>query len=529
MDKRTNDMTTAYDHIVLGRDGKNELRKAVRAHSGWKQFAADNDITQRQPTKAEILEYADMNGIDVTPFVADTTGIARSPVAAAANIVADMIDDDDADQSTICDDLAVDLPDADQPTPVDEHDQPDPVADILQDVAPFMNDGIVSSLTDKIRSTLDATRQAAYDDGYAIGTDHAVVNAPAASANGSTPVAKSLPVARRAGQTATLRKLFGVAVDGDVQMWTAIDAPAIDPDYVFDPAMTRDAALFIEAGRNVWFGGPKGCGKTTWATQYAARVKRPLVRIGFHRYTDPQELIGGMGLKDGSTFFQPGALLVAIQRPGCIVLLDEPDRAPGSTQTFMQTLLDERYLINPATGERVDCADGVVFVAAGNTLGSGDDTGLYTAANELDAATIARFDIVIDCDWLSEARERKALAAKAGVKPVQVERLTKFAALTRKAFRNGDNGDALSFRELDRLAFAIKAGMPAKRAFETIVENAMRPAYALKIRELRNADLDLDMLEHDLRGTTPAQPATGTITTTPDGLSDHERDLLANV
>jgi hypothetical protein len=58
-----------------------------------------------------------------------------------------------------------------------------------------------------------------------------------------------------------------------LQIWDAPDAPALDLDYAW-PAQTGLILAQMNRGRNVFLSGPRGCGKSTFAEQLAARQKR---------------------------------------------------------------------------------------------------------------------------------------------------------------------------------------------------------------------------------------------------------------
>ena len=190
------------------------------------------------------------------------------------------------------------------------------------------------------------------------------------------------PRAKRVSES-TMGKLFGArGAHGahKVALWDSVDAPAPDGAYVVEPSRFVEIVTALEHGENVWLAGGAGTGKTSLAREYAARTKRPFVRIGFTRST---EIIDLLGQKEPIPSGESGAVEMvwkdhvwtqAIRRPGAVILLDELTIAPPGTVALFQTMLDEKRVTLP-TGEIVSFADGVVVIIADNTAGYGDEFG----------------------------------------------------------------------------------------------------------------------------------------------------------
>ena len=132
--------------------------------------------------------------------------------------------------------------------------------------------------------------------------------------------------------------------------------------------------------------------------------------IQMTRQTEVEALVGGMGLHKGNTVWEDGALTKAMRTPGCIILIDELTIAPAGVQAIIQHAASEARSITLPTGEVVRAADGVVFVVADNTCGSGDEGGLYQGTNVSNVALVTRFGRMLIIDYLTAQQEAEALA-----------------------------------------------------------------------------------------------------------------------
>jgi MoxR-like ATPase len=310
------------------------------------------------------------------------------------------------------------------------------------------------------------------------------------------PIVPAFVAAQRVGAS-TIGKLFGISsrakhADKPMSLWNAVDAPPVDPFYVpdvdnlsmlisaIDPALPR-------VPRNVWLAGPAGTGKSTLPEQIAARAQRPFVAITFQRAVEPADIIGGNGLANGATVWVDGVLTRAIRRPGTIILLDEITLAPPGLAAMLQTLLASRSLTLP-TGEVVRCADGVTFVAADNTRGYGDESGLYAGTHQANAALVDRMARMIVVDYLDAALEAQALANHTLAPKAACERVVRFIGLARKL--PGFETVPLSLRR--QVAFVEMAmdGYKVDKCFEACVLSRLPDAERATIHAAFTADFD---------------------------------------
>lgn len=249
--------------------------------------------------------------------------------------------------------------------------------------------------------------------------------------------------------------------------YDAPDAPQIDANYVW-PDDTALAMSALAQGQHVFLTGPAGTGKTTWAQQLAARYGRPFDRISCDDQTEAATLVG-MTVPDGNggVKWQDGQLSRAIRRPGTVILLDEPSVARPGALMVMQALLDgARALRAQETGELIPVAPGVLFIAADNTNGTGDETGQYEGTRRLNRAFLDRFAYTVAVDYLPVDREAQVLAKVTGMRPAHALQLAKFAAATRVGVNEGKVSHGVGLRTLTALARGIVAGGAPARVFQ---------------------------------------------------------------
>jgi len=217
--------------------------------------------------------------------------------------------------------------------------------------------------------------------------------------------------------------------------------------------------------RPTYFVGPKGVGKTTTIGQIAARLGRPFIVIGCSEETELPALTGTLVPHNGSVTFKYGALTKAMQVAGAIVLLDEVDTLRTGVAVGLNGILENRECTIPETGERITCADGVLFVGAGNSNGRGDTSGRYGGVNEQNAALMSRFRNMIAVDYLSPAKEAKLLQGRTACPPALAKLLVGAANVTRQAVSGGTLSDGMSFRALQSWAENLVDGLaPATAA-----------------------------------------------------------------
>ena len=282
----------------------------------------------------------------------------------------------------------------------------------------------------------------------------------AAQANGTVQQVKA---AASTPEMRTVAEVFGVALNDikgnplRVEYWADPAAPAVDPTYIWQESILRALVISANTGTPVWLGGEKGTGKTQAAMQWAARTGRAFTRINFHKYSSAEEYLGATGLVNGQTEFVPGPFLTAYTHPGAVILLDEPTNAdPGELAPLNGAL--ERGTPRVNIGGQVWArANGVMTIAADNTLTNGDASGRYAGTRTMNSALADRFGYILPVTWLPAVQEADALARITGCSNTLANLVVDVLTLCRAKAATGDLVDAPSIRS----AIAWIEAMPA--------------------------------------------------------------------
>jgi nitric oxide reductase NorQ protein len=270
-----------------------------------------------------------------------------------------------------------------------------------------------------------------------------------------------------------------------VKMYDDPDAPAIDSLYRFSGALLRKVLTAMNCAHPMpcWCGGPKGTGKTEFCRQLAARLGRAFFRVGFNRATEPSEILGDMGLADGSTQWVDGPVSQALRTPGAVLLLDEITYAAQGYLAALNPVLEcnGAPVRLPRTGERLIPADDCFVLAADNTFGHGDTSGEYTARQPLSADTLNRFRLKLRFDYLPEAEEKAVLVAHVArecgrrLRPGAASAIIKLMQVSRDKGAAGELQGAPSLRDAVAMAILVSAGIPAPEAFDDTITRSAPP------------------------------------------------------
>lgn len=247
-------------------------------------------------------------------------------------------------------------------------------------------------------------------------------------------------------------------------------SPGLDDDYTF-PDETGLILSQAARGKAAFLTGPAGTGKTTFAQQIAARFGRRFVRISCDDQTEAAQLVGMTVPKaGGGVEWQDGQLAAAIRCPGTIILIDEPSLArPGALFVFQSVLDSDRKLHIAETGEVIEVAPDVLFMAADNTNGTGDMSGQYEATRRLNRAFLDRFGVTVAFQYMDPVAEAKAIAAHSGCNKKLAAALARFATITRTRADEGKIAHPVGMRRLITLAEQMTDGVTPANAFQAAV------------------------------------------------------------
>lgn len=214
--------------------------------------------------------------------------------------------------------------------------------------------------------------------------------------------------------------------------------PEKDPAYCFRRELLRDLLAWhrLKNGTGLYLTGETGTGKTSFIEQFCARIGMPLFTAIGHQAMEIQDLIGGLGVKDGGTFFQEGPLTTAL-RHGFWFLLNEVDLLNPGTATSLNEILDGRGLTISQNGTFIKIHPYFRFIVTGNTLGNGMSQH-YIGTQRMNLAFLDRF-IKVDVQYPSEDEEAEVLKK---VLPDMAEdlirKMLKMANKMRLAFQGKD-------------------------------------------------------------------------------------------
>jgi hypothetical protein len=280
----------------------------------------------------------------------------------------------------------------------------------------------------------------------------------------------------------------------EVEVWDDPAAPAVVHDYIFNPAALHQTliALSTVIPHNSWLGGERGTGKTEFVTQIAARLGRKLFRINFDEGLERSEFIGSNTIENGNVVWKAGTLTQAIRHAGSIILLDEVGFARAQNISPLHAVTERtvhRALVIAETGERIPVSTGVVFFAADNSSGHGDESGNFAGVREQNSAFLDRFSYTLRFEYLCEDDEVDLITKRTGLRADATRSLVKFANVARAKARAGLLTQPPSLRQLFAWASAVQEGMPVGLAFNNAIvhkfpadcEAELRGAYAASI------------------------------------------------
>ena len=255
------------------------------------------------------------------------------------------------------------------------------------------------------------------------------------------------------------KQVFGIKSDIRIPAFSKSNplVPKIDKNYFFDNDTTLAILTGFSKNKKILIQGYHGTGKSTHIEQVASRLNWPCLRINLDSHISRGDLIGKdiIKIEKGKqiTDFKDGMLPWSIKRPAALVF-DEYDAGRPDVMFIIQriletngkfTLLDDNKIIDPHPAFRL--------FATANTIGLGDDMGIYHGTNQINQGQIDRWNIVTVLNYLSPENELKVVLGKLDElkekKYIEkIKLMIALAGLVRKGFVQGDLTSVLSPRTI---------------------------------------------------------------------------------
>lgn len=239
----------------------------------------------------------------------------------------------------------------------------------------------------------------------------------------------------------------------------------LDPDYYYLPEIAKDIDIALDAQLNIFSVGPAGSGKSSLFKKiFEARGVVPAV-VSFHGEVSVFDLVGGKDLVNGETVWTDGILPICM-RKGIPLIIDEADATPPDVQFVLHpALMGEPLLLTRNGAEYVNPEPGFCLVATGNTVGRGDDSGLYVGTNVLNEAYLDRYGMVFDHWYMPPEEELRVLVKRIGIHKRSAEKMIKVATLAREAMLADKLSSTFSTRKLLDWCKMHVRGMHIGKAF----------------------------------------------------------------
>lgn len=246
--------------------------------------------------------------------------------------------------------------------------------------------------------------------------------------------------------------------DVPVWEWDGLhpDVPRIDPNYIFREELLVRALHAIITNQRMYLQGHTGSGKTTLIEQIAAHLNWPFMRINFDSEITRMDLIGRDTLQDGRSVFVDGMLPRAMAGP-YICAFDELDFCRPDVSYVMQSALEGNGLnITEDGGRVVKPHQQFRMFGTGNTVGQGDEHGMYQGVRPQSLAFLDRFTIWAKVPYLAE-KERKALLKShyPALSDDEAESITKYSTEHLTAFEQAKVLQPISPRGILAIANAL--------------------------------------------------------------------------
>jgi MoxR-like ATPase len=239
----------------------------------------------------------------------------------------------------------------------------------------------------------------------------------------------------------------------------------------FEGKEHKMARKIFASGLNLYFFGPAGCGKTSFARKLSGTGN--YVLFSCSNDARPGNLIGHFELINDETKFVEGPLIRSMKE-GRVLILDEFDRVSEDVASKLHEVLEAGELLIEATNELVECKEGFRVIATGNSDMQGS---MEYNTNALDLASIDRFEFVP----FNYSNQEHAILLQEGMPDKEASSLMDLTSIIRK----GQYTIPFSTRRLISIAKLRIAGFDLKEAVEIGFASRLPEDEAKQVRNLQ--------------------------------------------
>lgn len=182
-------------------------------------------------------------------------------------------------------------------------------------------------------------------------------------------------------------------------------------------------------------------------------------------YTTPDELIGSKSAQAGSTYFEKGILVQAMEM-GALLVVDELNAGTPECMFLFHSLLDDERKVTLPNGEVIFPHPEFRFFATMNPE--------YEGTKSVNRAFIDRFALSLFIEPMDAKKEEDFIIQKVGLTPEDAHNMMLFSTAFRKVYAEQKTSTFVSTRSLLQWGALIKSGFSLEQAFEFALIGKLR-------------------------------------------------------
>tara|TARA_X000000950_G_scaffold66920_1_gene82542 strand:+ start:1610 stop:3487 length:1878 start_codon:yes stop_codon:yes gene_type:complete len=278
----------------------------------------------------------------------------------------------------------------------------------------------------------------------------------------------------------------------DVPVWEwDFDHPHVptrDHNYQFQAEPLMRVLYAVITNSRCYLHGHTGSGKTTLIEQVASCLNYPFMRVNFDSEITRMDLIGRdvlttstdeHGNQSTISSFVDGILPQMMSGPyiGCF---DEIDFVRPDVSYVMQRVLEDKGLMITEDGGRIVAPHKMFrMFATGNTVGQGDEFGMYQGARPQSLAFLDRFTVWSHIDYMPKHLRKKLIEANCpSLDVADLDRISNYVDEHLQAFKDSKVMQPISPRGYVALGQAVQAFY---QFFESDKQKAFNQAFETTI------------------------------------------------